>query len=614
MTTTLRDAAHSMLANKRKRLLLMALITLLAVCIVVAAIVGSVSSSSSAPATSTVAADTAGGVAPTYTARPVASPTPAETTAITTTNDNSATDEEPAAGSASVGSGSASAGSGSAAVAATTSAPTTTLAPTTAPPQPRVCSASDATTACYVPPASTAYCRLDTGLDARLHYVNCPAASNANAGFAMDEACGSGMRCPYACALPFLPSSNGWSSSDCLPFTSLCPPSSPATARGGLFCANGTVVVDAPSQPLCVSGLNTSFVKSYVPQSIATCKVIAPGNGAPMVGVDTAPGHVSQLASHPQWFWRGEPAKYYTLLPGVASSVGCQRNYDRFSLNAAGIDAMPYTLGGGSLPGSPCAECAQHTLSFGEHFDSTKPYSAFPGYGVRVRNCNDAGCGDVQCDATYALNAATGLLEAYWVKYNAVFGPTSVGCIATTVVGYGWAPTDGTAKYTLYEYYPVTITGQQDVACTNCSLPSTFVPSACRGLRANTPPRFGTGYNPAVYICTPVGAAIALQNTISFLSVKPTLSDEQVSAIVIIEITAATVLGLIVVGLVARARYLQLHGAKSPAVPNADHPCPTMGDDDTPVLQTPDRRGSAVATQFHARASMTSNAPGFALE
>ncbi|EQC36922.1 hypothetical protein SDRG_05749 [Saprolegnia diclina VS20] len=600
MPTTLRDAVHSMLANKRKRLLLMALITLLALCIVVAAIVGSVSAGpSSAP--STIAADTAGGDMTTYTARPVASPTPVETS----TDDNSAT----AVPREKSGAGSASAGGGSALL------PTpTTLAPTTAPPQPRVCSANDATTACYVPPASKEYCRLDTGLDTRLQYVNCPAASNANAGFAMDEACGSGMRCPYACALPYLPSSNGWSSSDCLPFTSLCPPSSPATARGGLFCANGTVVVDAPSQPLCVSGLNTSFIKSYLPKPIATCKVIAPGNGAPMVGVDTAPGRISQLASHPQWFWRGQPAKYYTLLPGVASSVGCQRNYDRFSLNAAGIDTMPYTLGAGSLPGSPCAECAQHTLNFGEHFDSTKPYSGFPGYGVRVRNCNDAGCGDVQCDATYVLDAATGLLEAYWVKYNAVFGPTSVGCMATTVVGYGWAPTDGTAKYTLYEYYPVTITGQQDPACTNCSLPSTFVPSACGRIRANTPPRFGTGYNPAVHICTPVGAAIGLQNTISFLSVKPTLSDEQVSAAVIIEIAAATILGLLVVGLVARARYLQLHDAKTPAVPDADHPCPTLGDDDAPVLQTPDRRGSAVATQFHARASMTSSAPGFALQ
>ncbi|OQR91538.1 hypothetical protein THRCLA_08954 [Thraustotheca clavata] len=571
-------SVHSMLSNRKKRLLLMGLITLLAFCVILAAVISTFTQSSGPSASNDQQSkENAASIAEKY-STPTTPPSSNHSTPSASSNNSSDSSTNSSTFN-------------------TATAQPTTPQPTTPPPQPRVCSANDATTPCYVPPASTAYCRLDTQLDAHLQYVFAPFASNTNAGFAMDRACASGERCAYACMSPYIPTSNGWSSKDCIPYTSLCPAYSSATARGGLQCVNGKTIADNPSQPLCVLGLNTSFVKSYLPKQVATCQVV--NHGTAMTGFDLAPNQASQLASPPQWYWRGRGAKYYTGLPGVGNTVACQRNFDRLSLNAAGIDTMPYTLGGGSLFGSQCAECGQHTLAFGENYDSKKKYSSFPGYGIRVRNCNDFGCGDVQCDATYAFNPVTGEVEAYWVKYNTVFSSTSVGCVVDTVLGYGWGPNNGFAKYTLYEYYPVTINGQQSSTCSTCSSPSTFVPSTCGKIRSRTPPRFGTGSNPAMYVCTPVGAAVGLQSTIKILS-SSNPSSSELSATVIAEIVVASVLCLIVIGIGAKAKSLQAMGPQVPNPITAPQSSPTND-----ISFTPERRSSLAATRFEGRASTT---------
>ncbi|OQR88057.1 hypothetical protein ACHHYP_07663 [Achlya hypogyna] len=579
---TLAESARDLVATRRKRLLLTALLCVLATCVVAAAVVSTTTGPSASAADisrNDAAASGDGEVASNAAAW---MPTPQATTG-----------SDPGSGPP------------MAAVEASdeTTAPSATPT-TTAPPQPRVCSATDATTACYVPPASAEYCRLDTSLDPHLQYVFVPAASNANAGFAMDRPCASGMRCPYACQAPYLPTTNGWSPQDCLPFTALCPPRSPVSARGGLSCRNGVADVDAPGAPLCVLGLNTTFVKSYVDKRLAMCQVMSTGDGSsPLVGLDLGAGQVAPLASHPQWFWRGQPAKYYAGLPGVPSGTACQRNYDKLSLNAAGTDALPYVVGAGSIPGSPCAECAQHTLAFNDNFDVAKSYAGFPGYGVRVRNCNDAGCGSVQCDATYVFDVTTGTFAAYWVKYNAVLSSNSAGCITSTVVGYGWAPTDGTSKYTLFEYYPVTSAGQQDPACTDCSLPSVFNPASCGKIKHSAPPRFGTGASAAVYVCTPVGAAIAQQPSLALLSAAPATTMAELSRAAVAAICVGTVVGAIALGVGAQARCRRQSRA---GVPEA---CHMAGATPTEVAQTPDRRGSTALTRYEARASTTGLPP-----
>ncbi|KAF0714609.1 Aste57867_3784 [Aphanomyces stellatus] len=392
-------------------------------------------------------------------------------------------------------------------------APPPTPAPTPPPNLVYVCTATDPTSVCYVPPrpaATTgAACALDTTMDPRLLYLACPAAANANAGFAMDAACASGSRCTYACEPPYVPTSNGWSNADCVPYSALCPPYSPATARGGLRCLNGQLTRDDPAQPLCVPGLNTSYVINYVPATLSTCQTVTPGNGAPMIGLEVGQGQAGQLTSLPQWYWRGVRASFYTNLPGVRRLAACQKNADPLSLNAKGVDTMPYVLGGGGLPSSGCDACGQHTLAFNDAFDVQKAYSKFPGYGIRVRNCNDATCGAVQCDATYTYDAASNTVAAVWVKYNTIFSPTSVGCVVDVVTGYGWSPSDGTSKFTLFEYYPTTVAGQQTPDCAGCSTPSTVDITSCRKIRQPTPASFGTGVSPAQYVCTPTGSAIA---------------------------------------------------------------------------------------------------------
>ncbi|CAK4631601.1 unnamed protein product [Aphanomyces euteiches] len=179
---------------------------------------------------------------------------------------------------------------------ATTRAPTTTAAPNIV----TQCSAADPTSVCYLPPASSSYCMLDKSMDPNVMYVANPSIANANGGFAMDQACASGSRCTYGCEPPFIPSSNGWSNADCIPYLALCPPYSPATATGGLLCDNGRVIADDPTQPLCVPGLNTSFVTNYVPATLSTCLAVTPGSGSPMVGVEIAQNQTKQLTSYPQ--------------------------------------------------------------------------------------------------------------------------------------------------------------------------------------------------------------------------------------------------------------------------------------------------------------------------
>ncbi|CAK4135536.1 unnamed protein product [Aphanomyces euteiches] len=458
---------------------------------------------------------------------------------------------------------------------ATTRAPTTTAAPNIV----TQCSAADPTSVCYLPPASSSYCMLDKSMDPNVMYVANPSIANANGGFAMDQACASGSRCTYGCEPPFVPSSNGWSNADCIPYLALCPPYSPATATGGILCDNGRVIADDPTQHLCVPGLNTSFVTNYVPATLSTCLAVTPGSGSPMVGVEIAQNQTKQLTSYPQWFWRGVSAQMYVNLPGVRRIAACQRNADPLSLNAQGLDTMPFVVGGGSLPGSGCAACGQHTLAFNDGFDFRKAYSKVPGYGIRVRNCNDQSCGPVQCDATYVYNPTTLTLDAYWVKYNTVFDSTSVGCVADVVTGYGWTPADGVSKFTLYEYYPTTASGQQTASCPGCSAPSAFDPGYCKKLRQAAPARFGSGVVPAQFICTAVGAAVGRAATLSTFSSNDGGNDATTTTIYI-EAGIASFLLLVVIGLVWRARKL-----KPQTSSRVEEPTDSMD-------MTPDRRQS----------------------
>ncbi|RHY28626.1 hypothetical protein DYB32_005822 [Aphanomyces invadans] len=361
----------------------------------------------------------------------------------------------------------------------------TTPTPTPPPNLVYTCSAMDPTSVCYIPPTnSPLYCSLDKAIDPNLVYIAAPSVGNTNAGFAMEQQCASGDRCTYGCEPPFVASSNGWNNADCIPYLSLCPPYSASTARGGLYCDKGRLILDSPSQPLCVPGLNTSFVTNNVPAIMSTCQRVTPGNGAPMIGLEAGPGQTKQLAVFPQ------------------------------------------------------------------------AYSKVPGYGVRVRNCNDVTCGPVQCDATYVYNAASDTLDAYWVKYN-------------TVVGQGWTSRDGTSKYTLYE--------------------------------------FGSGVSPAQYVCTPVGAAVGMAGTLTVLSATSTNDASKtgwLTATVQIEIFVACVLAVIVVVAVMRARRIPAASNTSAADTVILEPQPLT---ELPMQWTPDRRGSMHVnrTTYVARSSTT---------
>ncbi|ETW09285.1 hypothetical protein H310_01678 [Aphanomyces invadans] len=484
----------------------------------------------------------------------------------------------------------------------------TTPTPTPPPNLVYTCSAMDPTSVCYIPPTnSPLYCSLDKAIDPNLVYIAAPSVGNTNAGFAMEQQCASGDRCTYGCEPPFVASSNGWNNADCIPYLSLCPPYSASTARGGLYCDKGRLILDSPSQPLCVPGLNTSFVTNNVPAIMSTCQRVTPGNGAPMIGLEAGPGQTKQLAVFPQWYWRGVSAQHVVHLPGTRRIAACQRNADPLSMNAQGIDAMPFFLGGGSLPGSACAACAQHSLAFNEHFDFRKAYSKVPGYGVRVRNCNDVTCGPVQCDATYVYNAASDTLDAYWVKYNTVFGPTAAGCIADVVVGQGWTSRDGTSKYTLYEYYPTSASGQQAASCSGCSPAPTFDATRCSKIRQPLAAKFGSGVSPAQYVCTPVGAAVGMAGTLTVLSATSTNDASKtgwLTATVQIEIFVACVLAVIVVVAVMRARRIPAASNTSAADTVILEPQPLT---ELPMQWTPDRRGSMHVnrTTYVARSSTT---------
>ncbi|ETV88506.1 hypothetical protein, variant [Aphanomyces astaci] len=411
---------HEMLASawadRRKRYLLTAAITLVALFAVVVTIVATVQSQGTATADSSA---------------PVADRIEGGTQGQVKAPSSGPTSEPPSTLSGEVATPSPAPHPSSNAAPSATS---TTPKPTPPPNLVYTCSASDPTSVCYIPPTnSPLYCTLDKSFDPNLLYIAAPSAGNTNAGFAMEQPCASGDRCVYGCEPPYVASSNGWSNADCIPYISLCPPYSASTSQGGLYCDKGRLVLDSPNQPLCVPGLNTSFVTNYVPATMSTCQRVTPGNGAPMIGLEVSPGQTKQLAAFPQWYWRGVGATHVVHLPGTRRLPACQRNADPLSLNAQGVDAMPFVLGGGSLPGSSCAACSQHTLSFNDHFDFQKAYAKVPGYGVRVRNCNDVACGPVQCDASYVYNAAIDTLDAYWVKYNAVFGSTAVGCVADVV-------------------------------------------------------------------------------------------------------------------------------------------------------------------------------------
>ncbi|RHX99273.1 hypothetical protein DYB36_002788 [Aphanomyces astaci] len=417
------------------------------------------------------------------------------------------------------------------------SATSTTPKPTPPPNLVYTCSASDPTSVCYIPPTnSPLYCTLDKSFDPNLLYIAAPSAGNTNAGFAMEQPCASGDRCVYGCEPPYVASSNGWSNADCIPYISLCPPYSASTSQGGLYCDKGRLVLDSPNQPLCVPGLNTSFVTNYVPATMSTCQRVTPGNGAPMIGLEVSPGQTKQLAAFPQ------------------------------------------------------------------------AYAKVPGYGVRVRNCNDVACGPVQCDASYVYNAATDTLDAYWVKYNAVFGSTAVGC----VVGNGWSARDGMSKYTLYEYYPTTTGGQQTATCVGCPPASSFDATRCRKLRQPMPARFGSGVSPAQYVCIPVGAAVGLAGTLTVLSATSAEDDGHkngwLTATVQIEIFVACVLAAVVV--VAATRAHRIPGPVNSCAILEPQPVTEL-----PMQWTPDRRGSMHASQatYVPRSSTTTFEPAAAV-
>ena len=363
-------------------------------------------------------------------------------------------------------------------------------------------------------------CRLDPAMDPNLLYLECPFVANANAGFAIDKPCLSGETCVYACEPPYVCTENGFSDLDCVPYLGRCDPYSPATYKSGLRCTAGAVAKPFPDKPLCAMGLNTSYIKSYVAGVVASCQTVYPGNEAPMIGIEVREGQAQQLTSFPQWYWHGTHAHFYVSVPNKTRAAACQWNYDPLSLNSGGVDAMPYVLGGGALLGNPCSECGQHDLDFGENFDFAKAYSSLPGFGVRVRNCNDVSCGDILCDATYTYDAASHQVARYWAVYNTVYGETTVGCVADAVRGNAWSGlARDTDKFTQFEFYPIdAASGQQSASCTNCSRPSGFDPSRCRLLRARKKAVFGTGVSPALYVCTPTGGAVSLEYKLSFVA------------------------------------------------------------------------------------------------
>jgi hypothetical protein len=368
-------------------------------------------------------------------------------------------------------------------------------------------------------------------MDPHLLYVTCPFAGNANAGFAMDKPCLAGETCVYACEPPYVCTENGFSDTDCVPYLGRCDPYSASTYSGGLRCqADGSVTRAFLSKPLCTPGLNTSFVTSAVSGIISSCQTVYPGNEAPMIGLEVRRRETKQLTSFPQWYWHGTHSHFYVGLARqhAGRDAVCQWNYDPLSLNSGGVDAMPYVLGGGALAGHACSECGQHNLDFGDNFDFSKAYSAPPTFGVRVRNCNDITCGDIQCDATYRFDAATSVLEGYWAVYNTVYGNNTVGCVADAVRGDSWTGTArDTDKFTRFEFYPIDIaTGKQAANCTTCSAPSMFDASQCKKLRAAAPARFGTGTNPALFVCTPTGGALALESKLVSLAASTTSKDE----------------------------------------------------------------------------------------
>lgn len=380
-------------------------------------------------------------------------------------------------------------------------------------------------------PLAPGTCGLDRAMDPHLLYVTCPFAGNANAGFAMDKPCLAGETCVYACEPPYVCTENGFSDTDCVPYLGRCDPYSASTYSGGLWCnADGSVARAFPNKPLCAPGLNISFVTSAVSGIISSCQTVYPGNEAPMIGLELRRGETKQLTSFLQWYWHGTHSHFYVGLARqhAGRDTVCQWNYDLLSLNSGGVDAMPYVVGGGALAGRACSECGQHNLDFGENFDFRKAYSALPTYGVRVRNCNDVTCGDIQCDATYRFDAAAGVLESYWAVYNTIYGDDTVGCVADVVRGDSWtgAACD-TDKFTRFEFYPIDITtGKQAADCATCSAPSMFDASRCKKLRASAPARFGTGANSALFVCTPTGGALALESKLVTLAASTTSKAE----------------------------------------------------------------------------------------
>jgi hypothetical protein len=222
------------------------------------------------------------------------------------------------------------------------------------------------------PPGPPGSCRLDTKMDKNLLYLTCPYVSNANGGFAMDKSCLSGERCVYACEPPYVCTENGFSDTDCVPY---CDPYSASTYNGGLQCQDGVIKKQFPDKPLCAMGLNTSFIKNYVPDVISSCQTVYPGNEAPMIGIEVELGQSKQLTSFPQWYWHSTHAHFYVSVQKKKRHEACQWNYDALSLNSGGVDWMPYVVGGGSLAGHTCSECGQHNLDFGENFDFEKVYS-----------------------------------------------------------------------------------------------------------------------------------------------------------------------------------------------------------------------------------------------
>lgn len=406
-----------------------------------------------------------------------------------------------------------------------------------------------------VMPAVPGTCALDTSMDSHLMHVKCPFAGNTNGGFAMDKPCIAGETCVYACEPPYVCTENGFSDTDCVPYLGRCDPYSASTYSGGLRCnADGSVSRAFPDKPLCALGLNTSVITSSVQGVISACQTVYPGNEAPMIGIELRRGNTKQLTSFPQWYWHGTHSHFYVSIAYAKAGrdTVCQWNYDPLSLNSGGVDAMPYVVGGGALSGHACSECGQHNLAFGDNFDFRKAYSGQPTYGVRVRNCNDITCGEIQCDATYRLNNVTGELESYWAVYNTIYGNDTVGCVADAVRGNSWSGlARDTDKFTQFEFYPIDLsTGMQMANCSTCSASSMFDASRCLKLRDITPARFGTGVNPAVFVCTPTGGALGLASKLVTLAAS-TSNAKDTSETTTVTTTSSSIVAVQVVAIFA---------------------------------------------------------------